>query len=626
MKTSPLLFVEEDKCTLCYNCVRVCPVKAIEVKVEQDTVSIIPNRCVGCGNCYTVCPHDAIKYRSSKQHVTNMLAGPGTKVAIVDPSIAGEFDDISDYRKFIRMLKTLGFTYVNGSSFGVDLVAREYKQLIDQQKGKYYMTTTCPVLVSTIEKFHPDLVSNLAPIVSPMSATAQVVRQRYGHEVVVVYIGPCIAAKDEALRYKDLVVIDAVLTFIEIRELFTEYDIKESALEFSKFNRPLGRKGTLYPLSDGLLQAGDISRDLLDNEVFTVEGRKGFMDAVKQFENNIESIKHHFNMFYCEGCLMGPGTTPSHDKYKRQAQLIHYSKRMIEAANAEEWDEAMEEYSTIRFQANFRKNDQRITLFKKQEVAKVLATIMQDNINPNHGCGACGYDSCKEFAVAVSEGFAQTDMCVTYSLRNRQETIRKMTLANTELEKANQQLEATKLALKQSEELALQRQLSAEEAYDITMTMLRKLPTAMVILDENLKILQSNEKFIALLGEDAAEINEVIPGLIGADFKNLVHSSIYNLVSYVLKTGEDIHNRDVHHENKMLNITVFPVKSQRIVGAVFRDLYQPDVQPDEVIARVTEVIEKNLKMVQNIGFLLGEGASEIEQMLNSIIQSYRNNR
>jgi iron only hydrogenase large subunit-like protein/phenylpyruvate tautomerase PptA (4-oxalocrotonate tautomerase family) len=606
MAELPLLSVIPDKCTLCYNCIRICPVKAIEVRVEQDSAYIIPNRCVGCGNCYTVCPHDAIEYRNDKELALALLAEPGIKVAMVDPSISGEFDDITDYRKFIRMLKALG-----------------YKELFENNRGKYYFTTTCPVTVSTIEKYHPDLVNNLAPMVSPMVATAQVVRKRYGQDIKVIYITPCIAAKDEAERTKDIVKVDAVLTFIEIRELFKEFEIKETALEFSKFNRPHGYKGTLYPLSEGLLQAGDIDQSLLSGKVYTAEGRKNFAESITQFETGIDVIQKHFNIYYCEGCLMGPGTSKKKERYKRQSELIEYARKVLPTVDYQEWTVAMEEYSDIALEACFVKNDQRITHFKREEVAKVLEMISNKETNPNHDCGACGYETCKEFAVAVSEGLAKTDMCISYSLRSRQDTIQKLRSANEELESTNRQLEQTKIALKESEELALQKQMVAQEASEITMAMLRKLPSAVVILDDDLKVLQSNEKFISILGDDAADINEIIPGLVGADFKHLVHPNIYNLASYVLKTGEEIQNRDIHHEGKLLNVTIFPIRQQKIVGAVFRDIYQNDVRPDEVIQRVTEVIEKNLKMVQNIGFLLGEGASETEQMLNSIIQSYK---
>jgi len=153
--------------------------------------------------------------------------------------------------------------------------------------------------------------------------------------------------------------------------------------------------------------------------------------------------------------------------------------------------------------------------------------------------------------------------------------------------------------------------------------MLEKLPSAVVIVDHNLKILHSNQSFINTIGEDAKAISEVIPGLTGADIRTLIPFNVYNMFSFVLKEDEPVVSKDVHFEERMLNISIFPIKKNKICGAVIRDLYSPEVQGEEVTNRVSEVIEKNLEMVQKIGFLLGEGASETEQMLNSIIESYK---
>ena len=153
--------------------------------------------------------------------------------------------------------------------------------------------------------------------------------------------------------------------------------------------------------------------------------------------------------------------------------------------------------------------------------------------------------------------------------------------------------------------------------------MLKKLPSAVVLIDKKMKILQSNQSFIDLLGDDALEINEIIPGLVGADLKTLLPYNIHNLFTSVLQNNTDILNRDVMYKDKLLNLSVFTIKPNSIVVAVIRDMYAPEVQKEEVIKRITEVIDKNLAMVQNIGFLLGEGASETEKMLNSIIKTYR---
>ncbi|HPI46213.1 MAG TPA: [Fe-Fe] hydrogenase large subunit C-terminal domain-containing protein, partial [Tenuifilaceae bacterium] len=177
---SQLFDINKNACINCYACVRVCPVKAIEVKAGQNYARIIQERCVGCGSCLNICPVNAVSYRSSKKEVLELLNTGAKVAAICSPSISGEFSDITDYRRFVQMIKALGFTYVCEVTFGVDLVAQEYKKLFEDFKGKYFITSVCPVVVSMVEKYHPDLVQNLAPIISPIIATAQAVHKEYG--------------------------------------------------------------------------------------------------------------------------------------------------------------------------------------------------------------------------------------------------------------------------------------------------------------------------------------------------------------------------------------------------------------------------------------------------------------
>ena len=298
----PLFRIIHDKCIRCYACVRICPVKAIKVDMNSEIPDIIPKRCIGCGSCFTACSPSAITFRSSISETKTLLGSNAKVAAICDPAISGEFSDITDYRKFVEMIRQLGFEYVSEVSFGVDLIAAKYKEFFDEFHGKYYITANCPAVVSFIEKFQPHLSNNLVPIVSPMIATAKVMRQEYGHDLRIVFIGPCIATKDEALRYDGDGKVDAVLTFTELRQLFEEFNIRESQVEFSEFDPPLGFKGSLYPLSNGILQAAGLNEDLLSGNIITTEGRKDMLDAVKEFDSRIDMIRRHFNIFYDEGC------------------------------------------------------------------------------------------------------------------------------------------------------------------------------------------------------------------------------------------------------------------------------------------------------------------------------------
>jgi Na+-translocating ferredoxin:NAD+ oxidoreductase RNF subunit RnfB len=616
---SQLFKIDEQKCINCFACVRVCPVKAIEVKAEKNYAVILPNRCIGCGSCINICPVDAISYKSSKEEVKTILKEGGKVAAIVAPSISGEFVDITDYRKFVQMIKALGFTYVCEVTFGVDLVAKEYKKLFDDFKGKYFITTVCPVVVSFIQKFHPEQINNLAPIISPMIATAKVIHKEYGDDTKVVYIGPCIQNKEEANLFSDEGKVDSVLTFIELRELFEEFEIKESKLEYSEFDNPIGYKGSLLPIANGLLQAVDIDEDLLTGKVITTEGRDNFLDAVNEFKGNAETISRHFNLFYCEGCLMGPGMSRGGQKFIRRTKVVNYSNKRLKTFDRKVWEESIKKHSDHNFKCGFKPDDQRLVPPNEDKIFEVLKSIGKEHMGKDSGCEACGYASCRDFAIAVSAGLAHTDMCLNYTLNNRQEYIKTLRATNDKLAKTQQ-------ALRESEKVARQEQETARDASETITTMMKKLPSALVIVDKKLKIVQSNQSFIDLLGDDAIEINEIVPGLVGADLKTLLPYSIYNLFSYVLQNNEDIKNRDIHYKDILLNISVFTIKKNGIVGAVIRDMYAPEVRKEEVIKRITEAIDINLAMVQKIGFLLGEGAAETEQMLNSIINTYKEGR
>lgn len=207
-------------------------------------------------------------------------------------------------------------------------------------------------------------------------------------------------------------------------------------------------------------------------------------------------------------------------------------------------------------------------------------------------------------------------MCITYSLKSKHDFIKTLKLTNEKLAK-------TREALVTSEQNARHEQQVAQEALERTSSMLQKLPSSIVIVDENLKVIESNQSFINSLGEDAAEINEIIPGLVGADIKTLLPFQVYKLFTAVLTNNENVVNKDIYIEDRLMNISVFNIKKGKVVGAVLRDMYAPEVRKEEVISRVTDVIDENLEMVQKIAFLLGEGAAKTEKMLNSIIESHK---
>lgn len=604
--------IDTNKCKMCYSCVRVCPVTAI--KITNGFSEIIQDRCIGCGSCVKVCSQNAITYANSIDKVEDMISSEQKVYALCAPSISGEFEDIQDYRKFVSMIKALGFDFVNEVSFGADLVAYKYLELFHNSKGKCHITANCPVVVSYVEKYHPEMIDNLAAIVSPYIAAASVLRTKYGEDIKIVYIGPCIQAKKEISFYDGIRKVDAVLTFVELRKMFSLHGVTENSVEWSEFDPPIGGKGALFPISRGLLQAVDMNEDLLAGNILVAEGHKDFSEAIKEFEMN-PRINQHLNLFSCEGCIMGPGTSSGGKKFVRRSFVLDYARKRMKLIDKKKWKKDIADFLPLDYSRSFiRDDDHRFKKASEEQIHKVLVAIGKADRGDELGCGSCGYSSCRGLAVAICHNFASYEMCLPFMIKKMDGYIRKI---NT----TNEKLTETKQALKKSEELARIEQKMAKEASETTSAMLQKLPSGVIIVNENLRIIEANSSFISMLGEETKKLNEIIPGLVEADLKTLI--PFHKMFSSVMMSGRDILNRDVRFDNLLLNVSVFTISKNKIVGAVIRDMTSPQVRKDEVITRANSVIKENLETVQKIAFLLGESASRTEKIMSSIIESHK---
>ncbi|MDR2585324.1 MAG: 4Fe-4S binding protein [Prevotellaceae bacterium] len=609
--------LDKSKCKACYSCIRACPVKAIHVGENSVFPYIEEHKCIVCGTCIGTCAYDAITYSDSKKGVKELLNAKEKVVAICAPSIAGEFDDITDYRKFVKMIRLLGFTYVMEMAFGVDIIAEKYRRLThDEFNGKYYITSCCPSIVKLIEKFYPQLIPNLVPYVSPIAACAIVARKIYGENLKVVQITPCVAAKKEMDRNTGLAKVNEVLTFRELRELFSEYKISETFTEYSDFDEPLGYKGSMYPISQGFLEAAGLDLRLLKEDTITAEG-KSSVHAVKQFWDHYNAIKHNFNIFFCEGCIMGPGTSEGGEKFKRYAFVKDYITRRLSNFDIQKWQNYMDAHSHYKeLEAVFVNKKLEVVPPDDFEVKIALNRITKRNNNKEVNCGACGFDTCLGLAQAIAQHIAITEMCVTNAQIGNREASHSSKRTYEELEMVKSELSVTKSTLEEVRELLFDK----NEALTI---FIRGLSAGIVFCDENLKITESNLGFIEILGEDVKDIHEVIPYLIGADLKTLLPPSLTAQFQFILNHDETQINKDVEIDDKLINVSIFQLVQKKLVGAVLRNLHSKEERPEEIIHRVTEVIEENLRQVQQMGFILGEGAAKTEKMLNSIIKSYK---
>ena len=612
----PLIHIDNEKCDACMHCARACPVHAIKVNVNQEFPIVDDDCCIGCGACLNVCQPGAITYTSTIDRAFKLLNSGDKVAAIVDPSISGEFPDITDYRKFVEMIRALGFDYVNEISFGVDLIARAYHKLVDEFKGKHYLFSLCPAIVHYVRKYYPDLIDNLAPLISPADTSAMVVRAVFGADIKVVLIGPCIAPKMDIEARNAESKIDVALTFVELRKMFEQKNVHESQLEFSDFDPPIGRLGSLFPFSNGIVQAANLSESLVDGKVITVEGNKESLKTVGSFEKHIGQVQRNMNIFFDRGCAMGPGMSPGGDKRQRDAFTVNYVQKRLQGFDTLKWEEEMEKFSYLDLKASFTKDDQRLSKPKTKQLNEILQLLGKADHDENVGCSACGFENCKEFATGVAQGITRTDVCLDYSIKNKNNYIHSLKESG---KKTDEQLKSLKAELKH---LIGDNEL-LNDKLETSRSIMGQIPSGVVIVDDTLKITSSNKSFIDLLGDEAREIDDIIPGLRGADLKSLVPVQFYKVFQHVLESGENIFSRDVKIEESYLNLSVFSIKKGKVVGGLIRDMFSPEVQNEQVIQRITDVIDQNLEMVQQIGFLLGEGASKTEAMLNTIIQLQR---
>ncbi|HKK09253.1 MAG TPA: [Fe-Fe] hydrogenase large subunit C-terminal domain-containing protein, partial [Bacteroidales bacterium] len=234
-----LVYTIPDRCRVCYTCVRECPAKAIQILNGQ--AQVIDKRCIGCGNCVKVCSQQAKAFIKLTEEVESLLNTGERVAAIVAPSFPAEFSEIEDYKKFVGMVRELGFSVVSEVAFGADLVSRRFNQLI-HESDKPLITSDCPAIVYYVEHYFPDLSENLAPVASPMVAMSRVMKKKYGNDIKVVFLGPCIAKKAESAE------TDFELSFIELRELFEKHNIHPDKVTPSDFDPPHSGKGAIFPV------------------------------------------------------------------------------------------------------------------------------------------------------------------------------------------------------------------------------------------------------------------------------------------------------------------------------------------------------------------------------------------
>ena len=559
------IFTEKRECQDCYKCVRNCPVKAI--KVEGGYASVVPELCIVCGHCVEVCPNGAKRVRDDLASARQLLTLKKSVFVSLAPSFVTEFPGMQP-AQLIGALKKLGFAGVSETALGAQQVSAQAAALLTKNPARVLVSSACPTVVAFLQKHLLNGAGLLTGLLSPLLTHCKMLRQTYGGEIGIVFIGPCIAKKVEAALHPEL--LDVVLTFEDLRRWLEQESITPEKLApeaGDHFVPENSAEGAWYPVDGGMIAGMKSACAVNDCSLMAFSG----IGAIKKALDGIEEMKPDKGLFLellaCEGgCVNGP-------KVQRRDATVVKRHRVLRSAAAP--PAPFPRPPMMETPTDFNVAPVAAVRYPDSQIREALRTVGKLSPDDELNCGGCGYDTCREFGIALIGQKAERAMCVTYM-----------------------------------------RQLAFKKAN----ALIQKMPSAVVIVDEALRVIEFNAAFVSLFvpQKNANDMGAVsIEGIALAEvmpFASLFHN--------VLKSGEDILDRDLRFQNTILHATIFSIEKKCLVGGIIQDITKPAVRKEQVIRKAREVIQKQIATTQQIAYLLGENAADAEITLNSIIESF----
>ncbi|MDD2396561.1 MAG: [Fe-Fe] hydrogenase large subunit C-terminal domain-containing protein [Tissierellia bacterium] len=548
-------------CKNCYKCVRHCSVKAI--KMINDQAQIVEEKCIACGNCFLVCPQNARNIHSDLENVENAFQQGKKIIVSIAPSYIGVYDE--PY-KLISVLKYLGAYLIEETAIGAEQVSKLYSEYIKTTKKNNAITTCCPTVNMMIQNYYPNLIKYLMPIDSPMVAHCKMIRKRHGNDVYIVFLGPCISKKCEAYGYQLSGVMDAVISFEEIDKLMESRNINISEFEESYPDLEGNYKGKKYPLDQGILSG--ISH-IVENSKFTPATISGIDNLKKAFDalSNEEITNVLIEANSCEGgCIGGPAVPKkSRNIYVRKIRAKNKIQILKEKINK---NYTLED-KNLNYIRNFRNKQYIHPHFTEEEIKNVLEQTGKHDRSDELNCGACGYDTCRDKAISVLEGLSHPQMCMPYM---------------------------------------------RSEAEKISNIYFEYSPSIILIVDLDLNILDLNpvgEKAfnISVSSVKSQPLSSIIPD---KDFK------------HVLRTEENMEGRKLNLEKYGLTVyeRIIYLPKNKILFGILNDITNDELKKEQItnfkmntLETADKVIEKQMRVAQEIAGLLGETTAETKSAL-----------
>jgi iron only hydrogenase large subunit-like protein len=553
------------RCRDCYRCVRACRVKAVRVKEGQ--AQVVPDLCIACGSCVCACPQKAKSVRDDRPAVLKAMAEGKLVVASVAPSFPAFFP-VESFSQLEEGLRSMGIRAAEETAVAAQMVGIDHKDFVDKNPDRWpVITSSCPAVVNLIEKYYPDLIPYLAPIVSPMVAHGRWLRNLFGKDAFVVFIGPCMAKKDEILDPLVGGAVDAVLTFEELQAWMTsenvEWPSKQEAGE-----KPSMLVARLFPVEGGLVGTANMDTGRLSSHIVTATGIETCEDILRSIQNG--KLKASLiELMACEGgCINGPAMRNQgrgFSSFLARQQIIEYASRshLKAVAPRDEWPVLHRAY---------RDKHVSVPEFTEDQIREVLKLAEKYSPEDELNCSACGYPTCRDKAIATLRGMAEATMCIPY-MRRRAESIRQVVM-------------------------------------DVS-------PDSVMIVNRELQVQDlspSAEKMfrcfrLAVIGEP---LERIIPEV--RDFV-LVRDSGKPVISQTVRIRQDL----------VVEQTIVPVKDHNLLVGILRDVTERESEHErlerirsETLHRTQEVIKNQMRVAQEIAQLLGETTAETKMMLSRL--------
>lgn len=573
------IYTETTSCRDCYKCVRQCPVKAVRIK--DGNAYIMKDMCIYCGKCVHVCPNSAKKIRDDVDRVRLAIKSGRKAICSIAPSFASEFSGYED--AVITALYKLGFSAVSETAIGAKLVTDALDLYASEHQSKApFIGTACPSVVELVKKYYPDDVRKLAPVPSPLQSHSAYLRKLYGDDILIVFVGPCVAKKLEADTTPGYP--DFALTFKEFRQWLELENISLEDIVVDKEPEFVPAKAglsTIYPIEGGQILSSEVWKNstMLNPHAVSLSGMEEVLSALS-WSN--EDCKAFLELLACDGgCVNGPGADRSVSIAKRKRVATDYTLLRISEKDLFEGDKAFSEellkkgYGILQ-NGGPAPEPAHSKKYSEADIRKALVELGKVTKADELNCGGCGYSTCRDFAIAYLSGMAESEMCVT---KMRKE---------------------------------------AESKVDV---LLRNIPNGIVIVDSELRIADCNTRFLDIFGDmEEGFVDQSILSMVrGLPIERFVpFADKFRDQFYLAHPGQ----YRMHYKDKFIRVTFFLVENKRLLGAMFEDVTNPTVRRETVVKKAEDVIQNSLETVQKIASLLGENAAETEIMLNSLIEAF----